>query len=305
MKTKNAVASGFHPRRWPGFHPELRGHEFRVPFLFLVAFLLLLTPIPGFADDAPDPDPAPPPGPDPVLSTLTFRDAFLPPGTPSVALHADETAMFWNPAGIAMSGVYYLGYAWKGTYYDDDVQIQSHYALTKARGFGIGIMRDDFSEGVKTTTLFSIAPPITDKFSLGWTGKWKGGFNFDVGAMAVLGRHLSFGFVGRNVRYKPNVRRYWESGLALYAVPGRFNCHFDVIVEDSPWRAETAFGGGFNLNLEQGVSVSASYFTDGEGHGIARIGLRISLPGNTLEGEYTQYQNEYQTMGVRIAARNP
>ena len=27
------------------------------------------------------------------------------------------------------------------------------------------------------------------------------------------------------------------------------SCHFDVVVEDSPWRAETALGGGFNLNL--------------------------------------------------------
>jgi hypothetical protein len=213
--------------------------------------------------------------------------------------------MLWNPAGMVMSGVYYLGYSWKGTYYDDDVRIQSHYALTKARGFGIGLMRDDFSEGVKTTTLFAIAAPITDKFSLGWTGKWKGGFNFDAGVMAVLGRHVSFGFVGRNIRYKPKVRRYWESGLALYAVPGRFTLHFDVIVEDSPWRAETALGGGFNLNLEKGISITGSYFTDGEGHGITRVGLRLRMPGNTLEGEYTQYTNDFQTMGVRLATRNP
>ena len=332
MRMNVFVASGFHARRMfaalassvvsglrarRGFrmghdtdsvrdmmHFPHRGKCFVSRLLILLSVSLLLSPLAALADDAPDPGPAPT-GPDPVLSTLTYRDAFLPPGTPSVALHADETAMLWNPAGIAMSGVYYLGYAWKGTYYDDDIRIQSHYALTKARGFGIGVMRDDFSKGVKTTTLFSIAPPITDKFTLGWTGKWKGGFNFDVGLMAILGRHLSFGFVGRNIRYKPNVRRYWESGLALHAVPGRLTCHFDVIVEDSPWRAETALGGGFNLNLEQGVSITASYFTDGEGHGIARAGLRLSMPGNTVEGEYTQYTNDFQTMGVRLASRNP
>ena len=133
----------------------------------------------------------------------------------------------------------------------------------------------------------------------------KGGFNFDVGMMAVLGRYLSVGFVGRNVRYKPDVRRYWESGIALSAVPGRLTCHFDVIVEDSPWRTETGLGGGFNLNLEKGVSITASYFDDGEGHGITRLGLRLKMPSNTLEGEYTQYTNDFQTMGVRIATRNP
>jgi hypothetical protein len=63
-------------------------------------------------------------------------------------------------------------------------------------------------------------------------------------------------------------------------------------------------GGGFNLNLEQGVSVTASYFTDGEGHGITRAGLRLRMPGNTVEGEYTQYTNDFQTMGVRIATRS-
>jgi hypothetical protein len=260
--------------------------------------LLMLSP-PSYAAE-PEPEP-----PDPVLSTLTFRDAFLPPGAPSVALRADETAILWNPAGIAMSNVYYLSYAWKGTYYDDDLKIQSHYVLTKSRGFGIGFMRDDFSKGVETTTLFTIAPPITRKFALGWTGKWKGGFNFDAGLMALLGRHIAFGFVGRNIRYRPGVRRYWESGIAFHAVPGRLTCHFDVVVEDSPWRAATGLGGGFYLNLDKGVSITASYFTDGEGHGITRAGLRLRLPGNTLEGEYTQYTNDFQTMGVRLATRNP
>jgi hypothetical protein len=262
----------------------------------LLVMALLLLPIISLAAD---------PAPDPILSTLTYRDAFLPPGIPSVAMHADETAILWNPAGIAMSGVYYLGYAWKGTYCDGDLAVQSQYVLTKARGFGIGVMRDDYSRGVKTTTLFSLAPPITDKFSVGWTGKWKGGFNFDAGAMLVLGRRISIGFVGRNIRYKEDVRRYWESGLALQAVPGRLTCHFDVIVEDSPWRAETALGGGFNANLDHGILISASYFTDGEGHGISRAGLRLSMPGNTFEGEYTQYTNDYQTMGARLATRNP
>jgi hypothetical protein len=242
---------------------------------------------------------------DAILSTLAFRDAFLPPGPPSVAVHTDETSMLWNPAGLSMSKAYYLGYLWKGTYFEDDLAVQTHFALTKARGFAIGLMRDDYSKGVKTTTLFSLAPPITDNLSVGWTGKWKGGFNFDAGLMFMLGRRVSVGFVGRNLRYKKNVRRYWEGGLALHAVPGSFTCHFDVIVEDSPWRAETALGGGFYARLSDGLSLTASYFRDGEGHGITRAGLGFSLPGNTFEGEYTQYANDYQTLGLRIASKNP
>ena len=45
-------------------------------------------------------------------STLVYRDAFLPPGVPSIAVRTDETAMLWNPAGLAFSGGYFLGYAW-------------------------------------------------------------------------------------------------------------------------------------------------------------------------------------------------
>jgi hypothetical protein len=281
---------------------RISGFWLRLQFLILLSIFLI--PLPLFAGSASDPDSAAS-GSDPFLSTLAFRDAFLPPGTPSVALHADEVAMLWNPAGIAMSDVYFLGYSWKGTYFSGDLKVQSHYILTKARGFAIGVMRDNYSKGVKTTTLFSLAPPITNKFSLGWTGKWRGGFNFDAGAMLVLGNHVSFGFVGRNIRYLKNVRRYWESGIGLHVVPGRLTCHFDVVVEDSPWRTETALGGGFNANLDHGITVTASYFTDGEGHGVTRAGLRLSMPGNTFEGEYGQYTNDYQSLGVRLASRNP
>jgi hypothetical protein len=100
------------------------------------------------------------------------------------------------------------------------------------------------------------------------------------------------------------VRRYWESGLALHAVPGRLTFHFDVIVEDSPWRAETGLGGGFLANLKGGISISASYFTDGEGHGITRGGLRLMMPSNVVEGEYTEYTNNYQSLGFRLTTRS-
>jgi hypothetical protein len=263
--------------------------------LILVALILVVFAAPLMASDLEEVFPY----------TLTFRDAFLPPGAPSVAMHFDETAVLWNPAGIAMSEVYALAYAWKGTYFDDDLKVQSHFLLTKSHGFGLGLRRDNYSRGVKTTTFFSLAPPITKDLAIGWTGKWRGGFNFDAGAMLVLGRRLSVGFVGRNLRERKNVRRYWESGLAAHLSPGRLSCYFDVVVEDSPWREVTALGGGFDAALEHGVSIGFSYFTDGEGHGITRGALKIRMPGNLMEGEYTEYTNNFQTMGLRLTARSP
>ena len=48
--------------------------------------------------------------------------------------------------------------------------------------------------------------------------RWKGGFNFDCGVMALIGKRISIGLVGRNLRNKDNVRRYYEGGIAVSAL---------------------------------------------------------------------------------------
>jgi hypothetical protein len=245
----------------------------------------------------------------PIEASFAWRDAFLPPGVPTVAIRSDETAMLWNPAGMAYSGTYYLGYAWKGTYRKDvtreyDKEISTHFFLTKARGFAFGYVRDSYSEGEQNMFLFSLAPRISEFFSLGWTGKWKAGFNFDVGTMVRLGPKITLGFVGRDLRERSNTRRYWETGLAVTATR-RLLLHYDVIVEDSSWRIATAHGGGFYANLKSGISFGASYFTDGEGNGIIRGSLKLMMPGNVIDSEYSNSTDDYQTLGVRISSHNP
>jgi hypothetical protein len=238
-------------------------------------------------------------------SSFVFREVMLPPGVPSVALKDDETALLWNPAGIAMSDVYYIGYAWKGTYIDDERQSATHFFLTKARGFGIGLSRDDLSEGVKNTTYFSVAPRVTRNFAIGFTGKWKGGFNFDCGTVMRIAKRISVGFVGRNLREKKNVRRYWETGVALYAVRGRLLLFSDVIVEDSPWRDATAYGGGFILQLQDWSTVTTSYFTDGEDNQTLRTSLQLVLPRRIIEGEYSTASDDWQTLSGRLSTHSP
>jgi hypothetical protein len=240
-----------------------------------------------------------------IDSSLTFRDAFLPPGTPSVAMRSDETSVLWNPAGLGMSDTYYLGFAWKATYLGDDRKVTTHYFLTKAKGFGIGLMRDDYSEGVRNTTIFSLGPRVSNKFALGFTGKWKGGFNFDAGAIARLGSRASVGIVGRNLRDKDDVRRYYEAGIGLTVVRGRMSAFFDAIQEDSPWREATAYGGGILLYLEHGISVSSSYFDDGEGNGTIRASIRFLMSSRIIEGEYSQTSDDWETLSARIATKNP
>jgi hypothetical protein len=263
--------------------------------LSLVVLLCLLTPTQSTANDLDST----------FAASFAYREAFLPPGVHSVALRADETAILWNPAGIPMSGTYYLGYAWKGTYYGDDKVVSTHFFLTKARGFGIGWMRDGFSEGVKTTTVFSIAPAVSKSMGLGFTGKWKGGFNFDCGLMLKLGKRISIGLVGRNLRDKENVRRYYEGGIGAFVIPGKLTLHFDVINEDSPWRKETVYGGGFAWQIQRHVGMSASYFTDESGTDIIRGSLNFLPPGEIVEGEYSKFSDDWSTLSARIASHSP
>ena len=238
-------------------------------------------------------------------SSFIIREVLLPPGVPSVALRDDETSLLWNPAGIAMSEVYYLGYAWKGTYLDDERQATTHFFLTKARGFGLGFSRDDLTEGVKNTTYFSVAPRVSKSFAIGFTGKWKGGFNFDCGSMVRLGRRISVGFVGRNLRDRKTVRRYWEGGIGVYAVRRRLVIFTDLIFEDSPWREAAAWGGGFVLQLEDWVSVTTSYFTDEEDNDTVRASLGLFLPRRIIEGEYSTATNDWQTLSGRLSTHSP
>jgi hypothetical protein len=240
----------------------------------------------------------------PLDSTFTYRDAFLPPGIPSVAVHTDESGMIWNPAGLALSNIFYLGYSWKGTYLREHLETSTHFVISKARGFAMGYVRDNYSEGVKNAFLLTLSPRLSNQFAVGWTGKWKGGFNFDVGVMMGVGRHLSLGFVGRNLRYKKNVRRYWESGLGIFPTR-RIILTFDVIVEDSAWRKETGFGGAVYANLGRGVAIGTSYFTDGEGNNNIRASLKFRMSRNVIESEYASYTNDWQTVGIRFSARNP
>ena len=37
-----------------------------------------------------------------LVESFAWRDTFLPCGIPSVALRTNETAMLWNPAGVAL-----------------------------------------------------------------------------------------------------------------------------------------------------------------------------------------------------------
>lgn len=237
-----------------------------------------------------------------VDASYSFREILLPPGTPSVALRTDETAMLWNPAGLAMSKAYYVGYSWKGVYLKDDKQVGAHFLLTKARGFGVGVARDNYSEHVKTTTIFTLAPHVVDNFALGFTGRWKGGFNFDCGAMARAGDRVTFGFVGRNLREKKDVRRYLEGGIAVTAVRHKLSFFFDVINEESPWRDALAYGGGFTARLEYGIYVGASYFYDGDGNKIFRTSLSFLSGINVLSGEYSISTDDWRTIGGRFAS---
>ena len=240
-----------------------------------------------------------------IDSTFASREIQLPPGVPSITLRTDETAMLWNPAGIAMSNTYFLGYAWKGTYGGDDLKVISQFFLAKSKGFGLGIMHDSHSRGKKNTYLVTIAPPVSGNFALGFTGKWGGGFNFDCGAMATLRRHLILALVGRNLRSKTDARRYLEAGVALTIHRSRLTFFFDFINEDSKWQKASTYGGGLVARLTRTVAASISYFVDSNDVGAVRTTLRIYLSPNSVDGEYSVFSDDWSVIGGRIASHSP
>ena len=212
--------------------------------------------------------------------------------------------MLWNPAGMAMSATYNMGYAWKGTYYGDDKVVSTHFFLTKARGFGIGVVKDDYSEGTRTMTLFSLAPRVHRSLGLGFTGKWKGGFNFDAGASLALGRRAILAAVAKDIRNRDDARKYYEAGIAIFAVPEKLTLFFDFIDEDSRWRDESVYGGGIVARLQRSISMSASYFVDESDTYIWRGSLRVIFPSQILDAEYSVFSNDWETLSARFATRS-
>ena len=236
-------------------------------------------------------------------STLAYREAFLPPGIPSVAVRTDETAMLWNPAGLAFSGQYFLGYAWKGPYYREHIEIATNFFLTKIGGFGMGYTRDNYSTGTKNQFLISLAPPITRDFSVGVTNKWKGAFNLDAGTWLKFGSMGTLGFVWRDVRDTDRDRRTYEVGLAIFPTL-RSTVHFDVIIEDNSYRTGTTIGGGIYAALTRSFYMGGSYFRDPDGNSIWRAGMKLQMPGNVAEGEYSRSSDDFQTAGFRITSHD-
>ena len=236
-----------------------------------------------------------------IDSSFAFRETFLPPGPPSVAMRLDETAILWNPAGLAFSNLYSVGYAWKGIYREDQRTCATQFFLTKARGVGFGFLRDDLKEGVKTTALLSLAPRVSHNLSLGFTGKWRGGFNFDCGAMIKLGRRTLIGVVARNLRKKENIRRYWEGGIRIVLAKDRLIAFGNVVNEDSPWRKSTSYGGGFYVKLDNSMRSFISYTDDGCGHTIFKASLEISAGDAMIEGSYSQSSDDWVTISVRLS----
>jgi hypothetical protein len=221
-----------------------------------------------------------------------------------VAIRTDETAMLWNPAGLAFSGVYYLGYAWKGTYYKRHKEISTHFFLTKASGFGIGYTRDNYSDGTQNQFLISLAPQISNSFSVGVTNKWKGAYNLDAGAWLKFGTMGTLGFVWRDVRETERDRKTYEAGLAIFPSE-RAALHFDVIIEDNSWRKGTTLGGGLYAGISQSFYVGASYFRDGDGNNTVRVTLKLHMPTNVAESDISRSSDDFQTYGIRMTRHNP
>ena len=58
-------------------------------------------------------------------------------------------------------------------------------------------------------------------------------------------------------------------------------------------------------SLKSGISFGGSYFTDGEGNSIIRGGLKLMMPSNLLDSEYSNSTDDWQTLGVRLSSRSP
>lgn len=236
-----------------------------------------------------------------INSSGCLRDLYLPPGTPSVAIQIDENAILWNPSGIGLSSNYYVGYAWKGIYLDGKKEAANQFFLVKSRGFGFGFMHDSYSIGVKTSTLLAISPPIMSRFSIGFTGKWRGGFNFDCGTTIVPINRIRIGVVGRNLRKKPDVPRYLEGGVAAAAIRNRLTIFADVIFDQSDLRKTTTFGGGLIANWGKGLMTSFSFFKNQDGITTIRAGIRIHTGPNIIEGEYWESSDNRSSISTRLS----
>ncbi len=240
-----------------------------------------------------------------IDSTFAYREIFLPPGLPSVALRTDETALLWNPAGIAMSRTYYLGYAWKGVYLGDHPHVISQFFLAKSKGFGLGYMHDSHSPGDANTYILTLAPAVSRTIALGFTGKWRGGFNFDCGFMGNFHNRLSVGFVARNLRKKTDARRYYEGGIAINILPHKLSTFFEVVNENSKWHKATSYGIGIISTFKGGMCASLTYFTDTDDISVVRATLRFVLSRNIIEGEYSNFTNDHSIVGARIVSHSP
>jgi hypothetical protein len=236
-----------------------------------------------------------------LVESFAWRDTFLPCGLPSVALRTNETAILWNPAGIAMGNSYSAGYAYTAVYSGEERKTGTHFVLSNTRGLGFGLTKDDIGEGTKTRILFAVAPRFSHRISVGWTGKWRGRFNFDVGAMLRIKEHISLGFVGRDLRDTRDARTYYESGIALLVSPSKFGLFYDVIVEDNIYRKATAHGGGLYIGFENQVFFMAALTADGEGSTYLRFVLQLFSPGGLLEGSYMESSNDYKSLSGRFS----
>lgn len=236
-----------------------------------------------------------------LVHSYAWRDTFLPCGIPSVALRTNETAMLWNPAGIAMGSPFSAGYAYTAVHSGEDKASGTHFILTNTRGIGFGLTRDDIGEGTTTRMLFTVAPRFSRVFAVGWTGKWRGDFNFDVGAVMRIKDKISLGFVGRDLRETRQARTYYEAGIALILSPSKFGIFYDTIIEDNEYRKATAHSGGIYVGFEGSVFFVGTLTDDGEGHTYFRFTLQLYSPSGLLEGAYMTSSDDFTSLAGRIS----
>ena len=235
------------------------------------------------------------------VASYAWRDTFLPCGIPSVALRTNETAMLWNPAGVALGSAFSAGYAYTAVYEGDDKASGTHFALTNTRGLGFGFTRDTIGDGTRTRMLLTVAPRFSQVFAVGWTGKWRGAFNFDVGAVMRIKNRVSLGFVGRDLRETKQARTYYEAGIAVIVSPSKFGMFYDAIIEDNEYRNATAHSGGIYVGFEGSVFFVGTLTDDGEGHTYFRFNLQLYSPGGLLDGGYMTSNAGFTSLGGRFS----
>ncbi len=240
-----------------------------------------------------------------LVESYAWRETFLPCGIPSVALRTNETAMLWNPAGVAMGSDFSAGYAYTAVYSGDEKAAGTHFVLTNARGLGFGFTKDNIGEGTRTRMLFTVAPRFSRAFAVGWTGKWRGAFNFDVGAVMRIRDKISLGFVGRDLRETRRARTYYEAGIAAILSPSKFGLFYDVIIEDNEYRKATAQGGGLYVGFEGSVFFVGTLTYDGEGHTYLRFNLQLYSPSGLAEGAYMTSSDGFKSLSGRFSRWSP